>query len=198
MSFNDIVMGVGIGVVTTVISTGITFYVKDYLKERAKYQKFKAKLEQIAGKNAQVMIPQIGQGKVKIVDINKQGIEVESQLCKTFIPIDKLFQTEISVPFENYEKLAKELAVKTLREGLDVMFPAMMDKLKEMIVGEFLEPDSKLNAVVAFQIRSQLKQEGYAGGDESGEKTPSLKQLMNHFDKKGKGEKTGKTQEEKE
>lgn len=196
MSLNDIMIGIGIGVATTVISTGITFYVKDYLKERAKYRKFKAKFEQIAGKNAQVMIPQIGQ--VKIVDINKEGIVVESQLCKTFIPIDKVFQTEISLPFENYDKLAKELAVKNMREGLDVMFPVLMDKLKEMLVGEFLDTDSKLNAVVAFQIKTQLKQEGYPVGDKSRERTPSLKQLMNHLDKKEKGEKTGKTQEKNE
>jgi len=193
MSFNDVLIGVGIGIVTTVISTGITFYVKDYLRERAKYQRFRAKFEQIAGKNAQVMIPQIGQ--VKIVDINRQGIVVESQLCKTFIPIDKVFQTEISLPFENYDKLAKELAVKTMKEGFDVMFPVLMDKLKEVLVGEFLDTDSKLNAVVAFQIKTQLKQEGYPVGDKSGEKTPSLKQLMNHLDKKGKSEKTEKTQE---
>jgi hypothetical protein len=120
---------VGIGVVTTVISTGVTFYIKDYLKERAKYQKFKAKFEQIAGKNAQVMIPQFGQ--VKILEINKQGIVVESQLCKTFIPIDKVFQTEISLPIENYDKLAKELAIKNVRESIDVVFPPLMDKLKE-------------------------------------------------------------------
>ena len=193
MSFNDILIGVGIGVVTTVISTGVTFYVKDYLNERAKYQKFKAKFEQIAGKNAQVMIPQIGQ--VKIVDINEQGIVVESQLCKTFIPIDKVFQTEISLPFENYDKLAKELAVKNAREALDLMFPLLMNKLKELLVGEFLDTESKLSAVVAFQIKTQLKKEGYTVNDKSGEKTPSLKQLMNHLDKKGKSEKTGKTQE---
>ena len=188
--------GVGIGILTTVISTGVTFYVKDYLKERAKYQKFRAKFEQIAGKNAQVMIPQIGQ--VKIVDMNKQGIVVESQLCKTFIPIDKVFQTEISVPFENYDKLAKELALKQLKEYLDIMFPAMMNKMKEAIVGEFLAPESKLNAVVAFQVKTQLKQEGYTVGDKSDDKAPSLKQLMNHYDRKGKGKKTEENQEEKE
>ena len=37
---NDVMIGIGIDVVTTAITTGITFYVKDYLKERAKFQKF--------------------------------------------------------------------------------------------------------------------------------------------------------------
>ena len=196
LSFNDVMIGIGIGVVTTVITTGVTFYVKDYLKERAKFQKFKAKFEQIAGKNAQVMIPNIGQ--VKIVDITKQGIVVESQLCKTFIPIDKVFQTEISLPVENYDELSKELMVKNAKESLNLMFPLIMDQLKETLVGEFLDADSQLNAVVAFQIKTQLKKEGYHVGDKSGEKTPSFKQLMNHLDKKGKSEKTGKTQEEKQ
>ena len=104
LSFNEVLIGVGLGVTTTVIATGITFYIKDYLKERAKFRKFKEKFEQIAGKNARVIIPYVGQ--VKIVDINKQGIVVESQLCKTFIPIDRVFNTEISLPVEDYEKLS--------------------------------------------------------------------------------------------
>ena len=86
MSFNEVLIGVAIGVTTTVIATGITFYIKDYLKERAKFKKFKEKLEQIAGKNAEVLIPYIG--LVKITDINRQGMVVDSQLCKTFIPMD--------------------------------------------------------------------------------------------------------------
>jgi Flp pilus assembly protein TadB len=70
----------------------------------------------------------------------------------------------------------------------------MMDKLKEVLVGEFLDTDSRLNAVVAFEIKAQLKQEGYTVNDKSGEKTPSFKELMNHLDKKEKGEKK-KTQD---
>jgi hypothetical protein len=63
LSVNDVMIGIGIGVATTVITTGITFYIKDYLKERAKFQKFRARFEQIAGKNAQVMIPYVGQSR---------------------------------------------------------------------------------------------------------------------------------------
>lgn len=181
-------IGVAIGVSSTVIATGITFYIKDYLKERAKFRKFKEKFEQIAGKNAQVMIPYVGQ--VKIVEINKQGIIVENQLCKTFIPIDRVFQTEISLPVENYEKLSKELIVKNTKENFDLIFPLVMDAIKEMVVKEFLNDDSKISGVVAFQVKTQLKEQGYIVRDKEGEKTPTLKEIANHYEKKSKSEKT--------
>ncbi len=189
MSFNEVMIGVAIGVSSTVIATGITFYIKDYLKERAKFRKFKEKFEQIAGKNAQVMIPNVGQ--VKIVDINKQGVVVESQLCKTFIPIDRVFQTEISLPVENYEKISKELLVKNTKESFNLMFPLIMDAMKEMVVKELLDNGSQMNAVVALQIKTQLKEQGYPVGDKLGEKTPTFKEIADHFKKKGKSEKTG-------
>lgn len=34
LSFSDVIIGIGIGVVTAVITTGVTFYVKDSLRER--------------------------------------------------------------------------------------------------------------------------------------------------------------------
>ena len=46
LSFNDIMLGVAVGVSTAIITTGITFYLKDYLMERAKFNKFKKKLEE--------------------------------------------------------------------------------------------------------------------------------------------------------
>jgi hypothetical protein len=181
-------IGVAIGVTTTVITTGVTFYLKDFLKERAKFKKFKEKFEQIAGKNAQVMIPSVGQ--VKIVDINKQGIVVENQLCKTFIPIDKVFQTEISLPAENFDKIAKDLMIKNTKENFDLIFPLIMDAMKEMVVKEFLDNDSQLSGVVAFKVKTQLKEQGYTVGDKSGEKTPTFKQIADHFEKKSKKEKS--------
>jgi len=180
-------IGVVIGVTTTIITTGITFYLKDYLHERAKFKEFKEKLEGIAGKNAQVMIPSVGQ--VKILDINKQGIVVESQLCKTFIPIDRVFQTEISLPVENFDKIAKELMVKNTKETFDLIFPLLIDQLKELFVKEFLDSGSQLNAVVAFQVKTNLKQQGYALSDKSAEKPPTFKQIIEHIDKKNKSQK---------
>lgn len=158
-SFGEVMVGVIIGVVTAVIVTAITFYVKDYLKERAKFKRFKEKLEKIAGKEAEVLIPNIG--IVKLVDINKQGITVTGELCKTFIPMEKVLLTDIALPVENYEELRKRLMRKSVEETLDVVFPPLMDKLKEVFVREFLKDDSELSAVVALKIRGQMKEEGY-------------------------------------
>ena len=181
MSVNDILLGIGIGVATTVVTTGVTFYVKDYLQERAKFRKFKAKLEDVAGKNAEVLIPYIG--LVKIIEINKQGIVVDSQLCKTFIPMEKVMQTEISLPVQNYDELRKEVALKNINESMDLVFPPLMDKLKEIFVKEFLDSESELNAVVALQVKAVLQ-------DKSGKKTPTFKQIIDHVEKKDKGAKT--------
>ena len=158
MSFNDIMLGVVVGVSTSIITAGVTFYLKDYLKERAKFNKFKKKLEQIAGKEARVIIPNIG--IVKIIDINQQGITVKHELCKTFIPMEKVLLTDISLPVENYEVMRKEFMRKNVEESLDIVFPPLMNKLKEVFVREFLKTDSELSAVIAIKVRGELKEEG--------------------------------------
>ncbi|MGA2769084.1 MAG: hypothetical protein ABSF24_12335 [Candidatus Bathyarchaeia archaeon] len=94
--FSEVIVGVIIGVVTAVIATALTFYLRDYLKEKAKFKKFKEKLEQIAGKNATIIIPDIGQ--VEITEINKQGITVKNELCTTFIPMEKCFEPILLCP----------------------------------------------------------------------------------------------------
>jgi len=151
-------LGVAVGVSTAIITTGITFYLKDYLMERAKFNKFKKKLEQIAGKEARVIIPNIG--IVKIIDINQQGITVKHELCKTFIPMEKVLLTDISLPVENYEVIRKEFMRKSVEESLDVVFPPLLDKLKEVFVSEFLKTDSELSAIIALKVRGELKEEG--------------------------------------
>jgi len=65
--FGEVIVSILVGVVTAVVATAFTFHFKDYLEERAKFKKFKEKLEKIAGKNATAIIPNIGQ--VKIVAI---------------------------------------------------------------------------------------------------------------------------------
>jgi hypothetical protein len=115
---------------------------------------------------------------------------VESPLCKTFIPIDRVFQTEISLPVDNYEKLAKDLMIKNTKESFNLIFPLIMDAMKEMIVKEFVDAYSQVNAVMALQLKTQLKNLGYEVSDKLGEQTPTLKQITDHYEKKGKNEKS--------
>jgi hypothetical protein len=68
-----------------------------------------------------------------------------------------------------------------------------MDAMKEMVVKEFLDDDSKISGVLAFQVKTQLKEQGYTVGDKVGEKAPTFKQIGDHFDKKGKSEKSDST-----
>ncbi len=60
------------------------------------------------------------------------------------------------------------------------------------MAGEFPGIDSKLSAVVAFQVRVRPRQEGYTIGDKPDENTPGLKQLTDSIDRRGKGEKEEK------
>lgn len=189
--FSDVIVGIIIGVVTAVIATAITFYVKDYLKERAKFKKFEEKLKNIAGKNATVIIPNIGQ--VKITDISRQGLTVKSELCTTFIPMEKVFQTEVSLPVENYERLLKETMRKNVEQTLDVVFPPLMEKLKEVFIREFFKDDSELSGIVAFKVRGELKEQGVQVKELSGKKEVTLRQIAERIEKENKQEKTKKT-----
>jgi hypothetical protein len=186
-TFDDFILGVLVGVVTAVIASAITFYVKSYLEERAKFAKFKEKLDGIAGKNAPVIIPNIG--VVKIVEISKQGLTVRSELCDTFIPMEKVLQTEIALPAENYDKILKETMRKNVEQSLDVMFPPLMEKLKEVFVQEFLKDDTEMSAILAFKVKGELKEEGYQVREMSEQKKLSLRQIAERIDKE---EKSGK------
>ena len=65
-----------------------------------------------------------------------------------------------------------------------------MNAIKELVVKEFLDDDSQLSGVLAFKVKTQLKDQGYSVSDKIGEKTPTFKQIADHFEKKGKSEKT--------
>lgn len=186
--FSDVTIGIIIGVVTAVVATAITFYLKDYLRERAKFNKFKEKLENIAGKNATVIIPNIGQ--VKILDISKQGLTVQNELCKTFIPMEKVFQTDIALPAENYSQLLKDTMRKNIEETLDVVFPPLMNKLKEVFIREFFEDDSEMSAVLAIKVRGELKEQGYQVKELSQKKELTLRKIAETIEKEEKGQKS--------
>ncbi len=183
---------------TIIIGVPITFYIKDYLINRANFKKFKAKLERIAGVNAEVLyqgsnpLPLGGQHPLKIIEIGKQGLVLQDKLSTVFVPIDKVLQTEIVVPADEYDTLRKERMKKDFGDVVDAMIPPLIDKLKEVIVTEMLKPDTELNAVVGVQIVSQLRA---AGVDTSKltEKKPTLGRLLKEMEnKKGEPEKKEK------
>jgi hypothetical protein len=182
--FDQVLVGIVIGVVTAIIATAVTFYIKDYFIERAKFKKFKKKLEEVAGKNAIVIIPNTG--LVKITDISKQGLTVRSELCTTFIPMEKVLQTDIALPVENYEKLLKETMRKNMEDSLDVMFPPLMEKLKEVFVREFLEDDTEMGAILAFKVRGELKEQGYQTRELPEEKKLTFRKIAEKIEKEDK------------
>jgi hypothetical protein len=183
-------IGVVIGVSTSIIVTGITFYLKDYLKERSKFKKFEKKLKQIAGKEAEVIVSNLG--IVKIIDINNQGMTVKSELCTTFLPMERVLLSDIAIPVENYEMLRKELMRKSVEESLDVVFPPLMEKLKEVVIKEFLKTDSELSAVFAIKVRGEMKEEGIPVKKLSKEKELSFREIIERVGKEEEKEKRAK------
>lgn len=190
MSFNEVMIGVVIGVSTSIIATSITFYLKDYLKERSKFKKFEKKLKQIAGKEAEVIVSNLG--IVKIIDINNQGMTVKSELCTTFLPMERVLLSDIAIPVENYEMLRKELMRKSVEESLDVVFPPLMEKLKEVMIKEFLKTDSELSAVFAIKVRGEMKEEGIPVENLSKEKELSFREIIERVGKEEEKEKRAK------
>ena len=193
--FGEVIVSILVGVVTAVVATAFTFHFKDYLEERAKFKKFKEMLEKIAGKNATVIIPNIGQ--VKIVDISKQGLTVKSELCTTFIPMEKVLQTDVALPAENYDKLLKETMRKSVEQSLDVVIPPLMDKIKEVFVQEFLKDDTEMSAILAFKVRGELKEEGCQVKELPEEKKLTLREIGKKIERMEKEKKSGQKSQPK-
>ncbi|MCJ7762946.1 hypothetical protein MUP38_05790, partial [Candidatus Bathyarchaeota archaeon] len=77
-------------------------------------------------------------------------------------------------------------------ESLDVVFPPLMDKLKEVMVSEFLKTDSELSAVVALKVRGELREEGVPVKKLSKEKELSFREIAERMEKEEKKPKAAK------
>ena len=161
-----------ISIVTVVISTGVTFYVKDYLQKWSDYNKLRKKLEKIAGKHARVLYSpghgaNIGMGPqlFEIIDSDTQGITLRNELQTVFIPATKLIQSEMTLPCDDFENAKVSKMKKEFENMAEAMFPAMFNKmfpaLKEAIEFDFLEEEGEFSAVMGFKIQKILKDEGY-------------------------------------
>jgi len=177
-----------IAVLSVIIGVPVTFCLKDFLVKRSNYKKFKEKLEKIAGVKAEILYPGatlgIGTGArtFRIMEISKQGLVLQDKMNTIFVPIEKVLQTDILLPAEDFETLRRERMKKDAREAIDAVFPPMMDKIKEFLVTELLDDATELSAVVGLRVTSQLKQ---AGVDTSAiVPTPSLRKIMEELEKR--------------
>jgi len=67
MNIQEIAITIAVGA----ISVAISFFLKDFLRQKLEYQKLRAKLEKIAGKNASVIY---GRDEVfKMIDIDESA-----------------------------------------------------------------------------------------------------------------------------
>jgi hypothetical protein len=79
-----------------------------------------------------------------------------------------------------------------VEESLDIVFPPLMDKLKEVIVTEFLKPDSELSAFIALKIRGEMREEGIPVKKLPKEKELSLRDIAERMEKEEEKEKRAK------
>jgi hypothetical protein len=109
--------------------------------------------------------------------------------------MERVLLTDIAIPVENYEGLRKELMRKNVEESLDIVFPPLMDKLKEVMVKEFLKTDSELSAVIALKVRGEIKEEGILAKKRPKEKELSFRDIAEQMEKAETKEKTRSTRE---
>jgi putative effector of murein hydrolase LrgA (UPF0299 family) len=126
-----------ITIVVGTISVAVSFYLKDFLMQKAQYRKLRKKLERIAGKNAAIIYDE---GEiVKIKEIDENGVTLESELKTIFIPTAMLLQTEMVLPSTSYAKIIEEkkekeqqrMARLLVEEFTKSMVPTMMGPMRE-------------------------------------------------------------------
>jgi hypothetical protein len=157
-------------VVAIVFGTPVTFYITKYLEDRSQFNQFKKKLDSIAGVGSKILWPGTGgppgslqQGTKDIytvLEISREGLVLQNDMHKLFVPIQKVLDSEIVRPAENIEQLRRDDMRKTMTDVINAMIPATIEKLKEVLVKELLSPDTELSAVVGVQILGQLKDAG--------------------------------------
>lgn len=154
--------------ISIIIGTPLTFFITEYLEDRSKFKRFKTKLDTVAGVGSKLFWqggpPGAGMhsttGIYKVVEITREGLVLENELHKIFVPIEKVLETEIVRPSEDYERVHREQMKKDFTQVVDTMMDPMFAKLKEILVKELLTPDTELNAVVGVQVLGQLKDAG--------------------------------------
>ena len=127
---------VAITIIVGAISVAISFYIKDFLMQKAQYRKLRKKLEKVAGRNANVLYGENEMFKIK--DFDEDGVTLENDLKTIFIPIGMLLQNETILPSTNYSKIMKEKKEEESQEKIMEMravyessLPSMMSSLKE-------------------------------------------------------------------
>src|SRR6266566_4793390 len=102
-----------IAVVSIVLGTPLSFYIKDYLVDRANYKKFKETLERTAGLNAEILYsPFTGAAGMttaprlfKVSEITKQGLVLKDDMNTIFVPKEKILMTDIVLSGNEWKKL---------------------------------------------------------------------------------------------
>jgi phosphate/sulfate permease len=157
-------------VISGAISVAIAFYIKDSLKKRNQYKSLKQKLEEIAGKNAEILYsgpPGIfGPQKYKIFDISSSGLMLKNKMCDVFIPIEKALETDTFLPGENYETVRQKYLENEMKTIMKSMVPSMIEELvpavKEVMVKELMTDSSNVTMAIGVQVQKLLETEGFS------------------------------------
>lgn len=170
-SFQIGILEMVISIVTLVVATGITFYVKDLYQKRSEYKKLEDKINKIAGKGATVIYSEsqnmFDRDLYTIDSIDPNGVVLKSKVQTIFLPIKKVLESEFILPADNYGQMKTEKMQKDMEQMADAMVPALMDRMIPAImegVKEFfldgLEPGGEFDAVVGLKIQKALEVEG--------------------------------------
>ena len=75
---------------------------------------------------------------------------------------------------------------KNIENSLDIVFPPLMGKMKEVFIQEFLKDDTEMSAILAFKVRGELKEQGYKVKELP---EPTFREIAEKLDKEAKKDK---------
>ena len=126
ISFLEII----ISIIVVIITTAITFFLKDQLQRYLDYKKLKAKLANVAGVAAYVIY---GGNRYRIGAIDRHGILLESDAENIFIPINRALENTVTIPSDDYDQIKRKVEedehekVKArMLDAMDSMFPNIL------------------------------------------------------------------------
>lgn len=153
-------------IIIAALSLPITFYIKEWLQKKSDRKNMREKLERLSGKNAQIVYTlggelDIGPQLFTITEIMSDGVTIENELHKVFVPMEQFINNEIILPVKNYETVKEKMQLKEFEKSWDLLFPKLIEKAKQTMVNEMGTEGTEINAVIGIQVKKAIQEAGY-------------------------------------
>lgn len=157
------VTDVVVPVIASIITVILAFFVQGFLSDRSSYQKLRAKLDSIAGKNATIVYTgagNVGGTLYKIVEIGKEGIFIENPVHRIFLPISQVLQLPIILPVDDYKSLKEAHEKEEIERASNALFEPLFEKIEASIESNVAQPNSEISNSIEAKVIQILDEKG--------------------------------------